>query len=72
MEKLLKINSERDDEKRKKMLQEVGKMAIDDYCIAIPVQVEMAVSAHNKQVRDLNIFKYYGMNWHPARAWLAH
>ena len=70
-DKLLKINSEHDAEKRRSMLQEVGRMAVDDYCLAIPIQIEMAVSAQNLQVRDLNAYKHYAMNWHPAEAWLA-
>jgi peptide/nickel transport system substrate-binding protein len=70
-EKLLKVNSERDDSKRVKMLQEVGEIAIDGYCLANPVLIDMSISAQNLQVHNLNAFKYYAQNWHPAEAWLV-
>ena len=69
--KLLAINSERDPKKRLALLREVEKIVIDDYCLAVPVQVEQAISVHSMQVHDCNAYKYYGMNWHPADVWLS-
>jgi ABC-type transport system substrate-binding protein len=70
-DKLLAINSERDLQKRLAMTRDVEKMAIDGYCLAIPIQVEQAISAHSLRVHDCNAYKYYGMNWHPMDAWLS-
>jgi len=53
------------------LLREVEKIAIDDYCLAVPVQVEQAISVYSMQVQDCNAYKYYGMNWHPANVWLS-
>ena len=50
--KVFAINSEHDAAKRKAMLWEVGKMAIDTYELVIPIQVEMGVSAYSNQVMD--------------------
>jgi ABC-type transport system substrate-binding protein len=69
--KLLAINSERDAKKRLALLREVEKIVIDGYCLAVPVQVEQAISVHSMQVHDCNAYQYYGMNWHPANVWLS-
>jgi ABC-type transport system substrate-binding protein len=65
------INTERDDAKRKALLQQVGKMAIDTYCLVVPVQVETAVSATSIKVKDSDIYKNYAMFYHSENVWLS-
>jgi peptide/nickel transport system substrate-binding protein len=65
------IGAERDDAKRLALLQKASKMAIDDYCIVIPIQVEMAVSATSIQVKDSDIYKTYAMFYHSENVWLS-
>jgi peptide/nickel transport system substrate-binding protein len=65
------INTERDDAKRKALLQEVSKMAIDTYCLVIPVQVEMGISAFSIQVKDCEMYKTYAMFYRSENIWLS-
>jgi peptide/nickel transport system substrate-binding protein len=65
------IGTERDDAKRLALLQQASKIAIDDYCIVVPVQVEMAVSATSIQVKDSDIYKNYAMFYHSENVWLS-
>ena len=69
--KVLPINTERDDAKRKAMLQDVSKMAIDTYCLVVPVQVEMGISAVSNQVKDSEMYKTYAMFYRSENIWLS-
>jgi peptide/nickel transport system substrate-binding protein len=69
--KVQAINIERDDAKRKALLQEVSKMAIDTYCLVVPVQVEMGISASSIQVMGSDMYVKYAMFYHPENIWLS-
>ncbi len=69
--KVFMINTERDDAKRKALLQEVSKMAIDTYCLLIPVQVEMGISATSIQVKDSEMYKTYAMSYRSENIWIS-
>jgi peptide/nickel transport system substrate-binding protein len=65
------INTERDAAKRFALLKQLGKIAIDDYCIYNPVIVEMQVSAFSNKVHDCEMFRLYPMNFRSENIWLS-
>jgi peptide/nickel transport system substrate-binding protein len=67
---LTSINTEHDAAKRIALLKQLGKIAIDGYCIYNPVIVEMQVSAFSPQVQDCEMFRLYGMNFRSENIWL--
>jgi ABC-type transport system substrate-binding protein len=69
--KLLAVNQERDDAKRLALLKDVDKMAIDTYCLTIPVQVEVGISAYSNLVKDCDAYKNYAMAYHPENIWIS-
>jgi peptide/nickel transport system substrate-binding protein len=69
--KVQTLKTERDDAKRKALLQEVGKMAVDTYCLVVPVQVEMGISAVSTQVKDSEMYKTYAMFYRSENIWLS-
>lgn len=69
--KLYSINTEHDAAKRLALLKELGKIAIDGYCIYNPVIVEMQVSAFSPQVQDCEMYRLYPMNYRSENIWLS-
>jgi peptide/nickel transport system substrate-binding protein len=69
--KLALINQERDDAKRLALLQEVNKIAVDDYCLMNPILVEMGLSACSIQVKDSELYRVYAMSYRSEDIWLS-
>jgi peptide/nickel transport system substrate-binding protein len=69
--KLISIPKERDDVKRLALLKELGKIAIDEYCIVNPVIVEMQVSVFSNRVHDCELYRLYPMNYRSENIWLS-
>jgi peptide/nickel transport system substrate-binding protein len=69
--KLLQASVESDKAKSTALSQELEKMLIDTYCLAIPCYVNATFTATNLQVRDFN-FNNYGQGiWDPENTWLS-
>lgn len=69
--KLFQANSEPDAQKRQVLFQELSKIIIDDYCLAIPIYVSTSLVAISPKVHDLDMNKYCPHDWHPEKAWLS-
>jgi peptide/nickel transport system substrate-binding protein len=69
--KLLQASVESDRTKSTTLSQELEKMLIDTYCLAIPCYVNATFSATNLQVRDFNFNNYGQAIWDPENAWLS-
>jgi peptide/nickel transport system substrate-binding protein len=69
--KLLQAVVEPNDAKRAALYQELEKMIIDTYCLAIPCYVNATFAATNLQVRDFT-FNNYGQGiWEPENVWIS-
>lgn len=63
--------AEHDPDKARGLFQEIGKMAVDDYCLAIPIYVGYGFRATTTEVHNYD-WGAYGINeWRPERAWLS-
>ena len=63
--------AEHDPDKARELFQEIGKMAVDDYCMAIPIYVGYGFRAATTEVHNYD-WGAYGINeWRPENAWLS-
>jgi ABC-type transport system substrate-binding protein len=69
--KLSQAISEPDKAKRAVLYQELEKMIIDSYCLAMPCYVNATFAATNLQVRDFNFNNYGQAIWNPENVWLS-
>jgi peptide/nickel transport system substrate-binding protein len=63
--------AERDPEKSKTMFQELNRLIIDEYCMAIPLFVNSQFVVNSFNVHDLDKGKYNASQWRPEKAWLS-
>jgi peptide/nickel transport system substrate-binding protein len=69
--KLFQAVVEPDQAKRTALYQDLEKMIIDTYCLAIPCYVNATFAATNLQVRDFT-FNNYGQGiWEPENVWIS-
>lgn len=70
-EKLSAAKVEFDGKKRVAMFQEIQKMMIDEFCMAIPIYVGYSSSViDSSTVQDLDLYQYSQPQWCPEKAWL--
>jgi peptide/nickel transport system substrate-binding protein len=69
--KLIQINSEKDLTVRNQQLQDLSKMIIDDYCIAIPFFLSSGLWASTKALHDCDMQTYGAVEWSPEKMWLS-
>lgn len=69
--RLFTANSETDPQNRKSMLQEAVKMAVDQYCLAIPVWIAYPITASAPNVHDFDMNSLGIFEWHPENTWLS-
>ncbi len=69
--KLFQALSEPDQTKRGALYQELEKMIIDTYCLAIPCYVNATFAATNFQVHDFTFNNYGQSIWEPENVWLS-
>ena len=69
--KLSKANAEPDFEKRKVLLQELMKLAVDEYAMIIPIFQDHIVGVKYPEVHDSKIREIWTIQWNPADAWLS-
>jgi len=62
--------AENDMAKREENYKKLNKIAIDDYCIAIPLVVQMTLTAKSADLVDLGMCKGTSGEFLPERAWL--
>jgi ABC-type transport system substrate-binding protein len=69
---LLAANTEPDAAKRKTMFQQVNKMAIDKYCLVIPVYEQYFIGVYDsKTLHDFTLNGVAPGVWYPQKAWLS-
>jgi peptide/nickel transport system substrate-binding protein len=69
---LTQANAERDSQKRVTMFQQLEKMIIDQYCLAVPVYVSAVFSIASPVVQGSDYDSYDGGNaWTPENIWLS-
>ncbi len=69
--KLAQANGEPDMNKRKSMLQELMKLAVDKYCMANIVYAANWLNAKTPDVRDARFSEIWFQQWTPEDTWLA-
>jgi len=69
--KLFQAIVEPDQAKRTILYQDLEKMIIDNYCLAIPCYVVGVLTATNLQLHDFNFNNYGPAIWNPENAWLS-
>jgi peptide/nickel transport system substrate-binding protein len=69
---LTQANGERDSQKRIAMFQQLEKIIIDQYCLAVPVYVSAVFSVSSPVVQGSDYDSYDGGNaWTPENIWLS-
>jgi peptide/nickel transport system substrate-binding protein len=69
--KFNQIRSELDPQKRLVMIQEIQKMIIDDYCLAMPIFIGESLFVQDSRVHDMDMFKYAVYDWRAENVWLS-
>jgi len=67
----LKAKAETDMDKREAYYEQLNKMAIDDYCIEIPLFALQNLTADSPKVHDCGIFNKTSGEFLPERIWLS-
>jgi peptide/nickel transport system substrate-binding protein len=63
--------SEPDSDKARPLFQELSRIMIDDYCLAVPIMAPYNVLVKTKNVQDLDLLTYAMSEWLPENAWLS-
>jgi len=53
-----------------KDIQEINRILIDQYCVAIPLYVTPSLAAKISTIHDDRIYEPWGDQWYPENAWL--
>ena len=69
--KLTQANAEPDFDKRKALLQELMKLAVDEYAMVIPLFQDHIAGGKYPEVHDSKIREIWTIQWNPADAWLS-
>jgi len=69
--KLFLAATELDPQKRQSQFQELSKMIIDQYCMAIPLYIGASLMVKSPTLHNLDIYQYSLQEYHPENAWLS-
>jgi peptide/nickel transport system substrate-binding protein len=65
------LQIERDNAKAVAEAKELNRIAVDDYCMAIPIMAPITFRFNTRNVKDLDLFVYDIGGWRPENAWLS-
>ena len=68
---LVKTNAEADNAKRKTMAQQLSKIAIDDYCVNMPLYTTLAPHALYPNVKGGNLGTVWAAQYDPWSIWIS-
>ena len=70
-DKYMEAASQPDPVKKVELFKEVGRLAVDTYCIGIPIYVHYDFRPTVKEVNDFDMYLYGVNEWRPENAWLS-